>query len=338
MIKLITADLHLESSPLTEYRWGIFNFLKEEAEKYADVELFILGDITQNKDKHNSELVNRITTNIIELSTYFNNIYILKGNHDFINEDLPYFKFLSNISKKIFFIKEVESFVSDIGSKPLYTFIPNTNKFSSLDFSNLNTKYLFLHQKFIGATSESGFIVQDGDKLELLKDIETQIFAGDIHKPQIIGNLEYVGSPYPVRFGDNYQGHIIKIDDKEKKSYIDFPTIKRASINVDSNNYKEKLSILKANDQCKVKVNLDKSEFYLWDDIKKNIKNICTNSGSILVEIKMIPNKDTSVRQLKEEKVKHNESNTEIINRFTTKEKLSDLFKEYAESISVGIK
>jgi hypothetical protein len=40
-----------------------------------------------------------------------------------------------------------------------------------------------------------------------------KIYSGDIHVPQQIRNITYVGAPHPIRYGDNFTGRMLLLDD-----------------------------------------------------------------------------------------------------------------------------
>ena len=96
MSQLVISDLHLTDNNLDSYRWKIFDVLVELCNKYNVKELIILGDITEKKNDHSSELVNKILDNFYYLcqKTKLCNLNILCGNHDYIDSNTPFFKFL----------------------------------------------------------------------------------------------------------------------------------------------------------------------------------------------------------------------------------------------------
>ena len=49
----------------------------------------------------------------------------------------------------------------------------------------------------------NGFSLEGYESKKMDKCSAT-IIAGDIHVPQLVGNVEYVGSPYRIRFNDAF--------------------------------------------------------------------------------------------------------------------------------------
>lgn len=279
-MKLLTADLHLDSDSLNEYRWGIFPFLKEVVKELSIKQLYILGDLTEKKDKHSSQLVNRFIEEISALSFDFDlEIFILKGNHDYVDEKTPFFDFITLSNNNINFISEIALIKDEL-------FIPHMKNFKLPDVNYDKIKRIYIHQPFIGAVAQNNFIMDKGENLETIKSIKAKIFSGDIHTPQQLGNLIYVGSPYSVYFGDAFEGRILILDDKDEIHEINPGFIKKLSITI---NHLDELTDYKIRpeDQVKVKMILDKSDIGLWGGLKKDIKNYIDRIGGVLVSLEM---------------------------------------------------
>ncbi|RPI87194.1 MAG: hypothetical protein EHM40_23155, partial [Chloroflexi bacterium] len=82
MTWLVTSDLHLTDRPRDAHRFGLFKWLAKKQRKHGVKATFILGDITDKKDNHSSALVNRVVNELTQLEPP---VYVLKGNHDFID-------------------------------------------------------------------------------------------------------------------------------------------------------------------------------------------------------------------------------------------------------------
>src|SRR5438128_2437284 len=95
-IFLATADLHLTERHQDEYRWSIFKTLRREIAAVKPDALMLLGDLTDEKDRHSSVLVNRLVDEI-KRTAELTPVHILKGNHDYIDEANPFFDFLQDL-------------------------------------------------------------------------------------------------------------------------------------------------------------------------------------------------------------------------------------------------
>ncbi|MEE8113134.1 MAG: metallophosphoesterase, partial [Nitrososphaerales archaeon] len=92
----MVSDLHLSDKADDEYRWQIFEFLHGYYAMTEDKNLIILGDLTDEKDHHSAKLVNAIADEILTLRDKGMEIFILKGNHDYIDPACPFFDFLDS--------------------------------------------------------------------------------------------------------------------------------------------------------------------------------------------------------------------------------------------------
>ena len=259
---LITSDWHLVESPSAEYRWGIFPWLAKMIKEHHVRTLLILGDLTDAKDNHSAELVNRIVAGINSLP--IDSIRILAGNHDWLKRGQEYFRFLNLLPKVTFITKPWED---DETHGPLAYFLPYSKdpvkEWADMDFSHYD--YLFLHQTVAGAVSSNGQKM-DGEKLPALNAL--RVISGDIHVPQQVKNLTYVGSPYHVHFGDDFKPRCILIGKDRAESSLHFKTIKRVAARVASLQALYRLD-LTGGDQIKLSISLDESEKHGWSKIRR---------------------------------------------------------------------
>src|SRR5688572_10512164 len=213
---LLTSDLHLSDKPRDEYRFELFPWLAKQQTTQKVTHTFILGDLTENKDRHSAKLVNRT---IEELSRLKPPIYILRGNHDGVDPTNPFFGFLNAVEGFNFIIEPEEVL-------PGVFMIPHQRTQKLLDAACKTVKrtkqqevlHLMVHQTFDGAQAETGARLSGLSPLliELLRP--RACWAGDVHKPQQNGPVMYLGAPYHVRFGDNYQPRVVLADKDDTKN------------------------------------------------------------------------------------------------------------------------
>lgn len=324
--RIILADLHLDDTPLTEYRWNIFPTIMSLCKDYNIKLIDILGDITDKKDRHSAILTNRLIENFFDLSTY-GDIRILKGNHDYIDEDLPYFRFLKNITGISFFSEPA------ISEDTL--FIPHAKNFDinnySKFFNEKSVKVVYMHQMFKGSLLQNGSIIEDGvDTDSITKAFNYKlIFSGDIHTPQVINKIIYVGAPYHVNFGDTYKGGCILIKD-DKVISKQFNCIKRVYLHLDSSFTENDFSSINENDQVKVKISLKLHETYEWDSIRNRIKKFILDKMALPISIEMKLDKD--VESISKSNYKE-KTDLDIIKSFAEKENLSVDFIDVAKGL-----
>jgi hypothetical protein len=210
MTALVTADLHLNDNPRDAYRHAFMPRLGELARKHAVEHIFILGDLTDDKDRHGARLVNLVVSHVANLALVCP-VTILMGNHDYVDPRSPFFGFLDALPG-VQFLSQVKA------SAPLnasYLFLPHTNNYKrdweGLDFRPF--KYVFAHNAFDGCDMGGGRLVEDGVPPQYMRGARA-VVSGDIHTPQTVGNITYVGSPYLVDFGDDWHPRVLLLKDK----------------------------------------------------------------------------------------------------------------------------
>lgn len=256
---IITADLHLTDRSQDEYRWAVFDWLEQIADKYDhEVPVLILGDLTDRKDNHSARLVNRIIDRLYEAhknsKIYF---YILKGNHDFVDPKTPFFKFLSHLSWVEFI---TDPYFLDIYIKVLM--LPYSKE-ATFEWTDPIKKYqeridlICTHCTVKGSVASNGYELDSSITPSFFEELgyDGLVLSGDIHVPQRIRNVVYVGSPYHVHFGDSFEPRILEVVVKNDELVIDehrFKSPKRLVVTIESIGDIEKYDI-DTGDQVKVR-------------------------------------------------------------------------------------
>jgi len=208
---VLISDLHLTDKEEDKYRFEVFDLLKHYGGE--NKKLIVLGDITEKKDKHSSDFVERIVINFKALSEYFSRIEILRGNHDH-ETGVSILSILRYVADNIIF-HDTPLYGKD------YFFIPDKYPIES-ERPNYKPKYLFLHHSLEGALNNNGIVFSDGVPFNNKDFKDTAIFSGHIHVPQTLSNgVTYVGSPYHINFGDTFKPRFIVINDKGEVQSID---------------------------------------------------------------------------------------------------------------------
>lgn len=228
---------------------------------------FILGDLTHEKDNHSAALVNRA---IDEMTRLRPPVYILRGNHDAVDPNNPYFKFLNCVDGFSF----VNHPIMDI--RLHVALIPHCRNQAEFDQACAIIRpdsAVMVHQTFDGAEAETGTRLSGLKTAALMAKKPWAVYAGDIHKPQVHGGVTYVGSPYTVRFGDNFNANLILLKDRvEKRLYFECPRkwlLHISHVN-DLKNYP-----LKEHDQVKIIMTLDREEAVDWANHRRTVMSAC---------------------------------------------------------------
>lgn len=281
---IIISDPHFTASPNDEYRWGLWPWLTHEIREEGAKTLLILGDLTDAKDYHPAELVNRLTAAIVGVPV--EQVIILAGNHDWLKQGGVFFKFLQCIQgSRIRVITEPTEILGP-AEDPACMFLPYTKNpardWKDWDFSHFD--FLFMHQTAPGSVASNGQKME-GDEMPELN--AGKVYSGDIHVPQVIGKIEYVGSPYHVHFGDNFKPRCLVIDKKRKAYDLHFPTIARRAVSVWSVEELRRLKLEK-DDQIKVTINLEASEVHQWHQIRREAVEWVRDQGAHLHGMKLV--------------------------------------------------
>lgn len=220
MSMLVTGDWHLNDNPRDDYRHRFQRRFRDLVEKHQAKTVVMLGDLTEAKEGHNAHLVNRIVQELSVLAKLAR-VIILKGNHDYIDPACPFFGFLGKIHN-VEWVGQPR--VLQINEKA-YLFLPHTSDweaawnptfFKTMCKDGVDT--IFAHQTFKGACSETGQILEGASIDVIPKGLS--VISGDVHVPQDLGRITYVGAPYTIRFGDVFEPRILKIKGTTRTSIL----------------------------------------------------------------------------------------------------------------------
>lgn len=330
---LLTSDLHFTDKVADRYRFGVLNWLARQVRSNTKIKgVLLLGDLTDEKDNHSSELVNKIVKGLTEISE-ISPVYILKGNHDYIDETNPFFGFLSNLDN-IHFITDPKKIKID-GER--LTFLPHTRNpykdWNELDDAYFNdADYIFLHQTLQGSLSSNGTEMEGMEK-SYFEDLDALIISGDIHVPQKLGNIEYVGTPYRVRFGDNFEPRVMLVESPDKVSNLKYPCLKKHTVVI-----KEAGELYKSNidegDQVKVRLSLSKADVVDWKKYKQEVINACDDLGFQLHGVELVVKKRKELKSSEDTpKVTINKAPLEIFRDFCEVNKIDSNMAAYGRKL-----
>lgn len=288
---LLTADLHLTDRPQDKYRFEYLKQLEKLVVKHRIRYLIILGDLTESKDSHSADLVNHIAKYINKLSALCE-VIVLKGNHDYTEPSCPFFGFLAYFRNVKFIIEPVALKLTTLdGRNTNVLMLPHTRIKEGYrgDFAFEDFDIICCHQTFEGATSDNGRVL-DGISPMVFAKTDAKVYAGDIHLPQKVGRVEYIGSPYPINFGDSHTPRFI-VDPggvAMGKTYHVFG-IQKLLLTI-TNPEQLRNTHLNKNDQIKVVVSLPRKDFVLWEEYKIVIQRLCKNTGVELHSLELKEN------------------------------------------------
>lgn len=283
---LITSDLHLTDRKEDDYRFELFKWMIENYSKTVRI-VMILGDLTDRKNYHADRFVNKIADHIEELASHFG-VLILRGNHDTdADPDIPFFGFLGKIPNVTYFSEPTFWSGKHYGWGRQILFLPHSREpgkdWNLNDHQDLDA--ICLHQTFKGAVSESGFAL-GGLGTFPFRQFECPIFSGDVHAPQQTGPITYVGSPYHVHYGDQFEPRVLLIDRDFNTVDVHFPAPKKFVFDLkhakELRKYRRRIT---KGDQAKIRLHLPTSKRAGWPSQQEEIRKIADQLGLILENI-----------------------------------------------------
>ncbi len=285
---LMIGDLHLTDHARDSYRFNIFDWIKKQQANEPVAATFLAGDITDSKDRHSATLVNQIVAGLIKLKPP---VYICMGNHDYRDNKSPFFKFLSHI-EGLHFITE-PTIVHHGKRMAIIPHVRKQDEFDEavFDCQKHNPSSFLVHQTFEGAIAESG-VRLNGLSASLIESCKPElgVYAGDVHKPQTQGQVTYIGCPYQVRFGDDFDPRCIHVTKSGVESYPWFEAPRKWALKVrDADNILNNKH-LAGGDQVKLTVEVTREEAVEWKAIRQRILDACkamdVNVYGVKLEVK----------------------------------------------------
>lgn len=292
------------------------------ANKHEASTVIFCGDLTDAKDRHPSTLVNRLVGELDDLAADGIQIWLLKGNHDYISEANPFFDFMSRIPH-IQFITTAYKCRLDNSVSAL--FLPSTRNYEAVwkSLDNLadligedvkSLDYIFCHQTFDGSIAENGTALR-GIPPSFFKGFRGKVISGDIHVPQDINKqITHVGSPYHVHFGDTFEPRVLLIDGN-RWTDLHFPCISREVVDVTAT--KGFQQDFPKGTQIKIRVHLKRQEFGEKEAIREALRRIADIKGYVLCGV--------------EWKLKQVHGVREEVSKSGTVTKPTDVVKAYAK-------
>jgi DNA repair exonuclease SbcCD nuclease subunit len=225
---LLFSDIHINAHKRSFARLEdclkALNWVFETAKKHNIQDIVFGGDLFQDRQKIDIQTYN-LTFDVLQKHCNGTiNFWALLGNHDLwytdrwdINSILP-FSALPNFN----LIKEACTLVIAGHNIDFLPFVVNPIehlKTLSKEKNKLLVAHLAVHGaqlNFLYNTSSDVVLEHDGDMVKVGLELFTsweQVFLGHYHGEQKIGNIEYIGSPLELTFGEAFQEkHLIIYD------------------------------------------------------------------------------------------------------------------------------
>lgn len=205
-MNLLVTDLHLDDNPDNDYRWNVWEHILQAVIQHRIERVFILGDWVDRKDRFSAAFINRLMTHVYGLAGRVF-LIVLRGNHDSAMNPPSYFDFLASPIENFMYVTAPLA----LHGEPLLL-LPFT-KTPKEDWSHLNLenyKAAFMHATVTGARVENGMVMENSNFPVLPQQLK--VYSGDVHVPQKVRNVTYVGAPHPIKYGDDYPCRMLVLD------------------------------------------------------------------------------------------------------------------------------
>lgn len=332
---LFTSDLHLTEEARDAYRWDIFRWLEvQAANRKVDV-IFVLGDITDLKDKHSNRLINMIVDAFWRLHKNSGaRVRILRGNHDGSDPANPLLHFLRRGSSV--------RFCPDVLCEDDYAMIAHQRGESpflaKLKEVQGSPRFLLIHQTMKHSVTSTGYAMEhgfSGKRLRLAKEAAgiEHVISGDIHVPQKRGPLLYCGSPHPVHFGDEFEPRVLFWDGSDMAS-LKRHTLRKLTLKLTGLEQLKETEINKG-DQVKVVYSLPRAAFGTWVEVREELIGRLEELGAVVCGVKLHELANTTKAE-EVEAVKTKKSPRSMLHRFCKARKIDPHLTEVGERLLNG--
>jgi hypothetical protein len=248
-----------------------------------------------------------------------------------LDPDSPFFKFL-NCIEGFHFIIEPEVILGNVAMVPHC----RTQELFDAACGKMPKapKALMLHQTIAGAIAETGRPLTGlkASPIELLKP--ALCYSGDVHKPQRCGPVNYIGAPYQVRFGDDFEGRVMLVDGKKETS-LHYPCIHKWTLRIRDAEELANNPKLKAGDQVKLIIELAREEMTDWAGHKRKALDVCKELNLEVFGVD-VDIKTSTHKAEKKESVRQGKTKEEILAEFCKSEKISLQIKQAGKELLEG--
>lgn len=274
---LLTADWHLDDNPDNEYRWNVF----DEVQRLQPDDLFILGDLCDRKDRHSGELVNRLVEELKRLRDRGIYTTIIMGNHDRPLKGKPYWHFLNSIDG-IRFHSRPRAHTARGGN---ILWLPHSDN-PKEDWDDIRFRLydvVFMHQPVNGARV-GGRELEVNNMPPLPRD--RLIYSGDIHTPQTVRGVEYVGAPHWTNFGDDHLCRMLELNNDFTIAQQHFMHHQARKVLVEATSFDDVLQAgVQRGDRVKLRMTLQPDQVEGWPAERDRITNWAKDKGVEIVQL-----------------------------------------------------
>lgn len=195
---ILCADLHIQDGLYCQVGLDFLDYLQTYASDNDINKIVFLGDLLDKASRVHNEMFIPFFKKIDELKENGFEMWFILGNHD-ITSTLTNSSLLEVFEKYGHLVNSIQTY--EIGNYTI-NMCPYTKDENLVP--TVNADYLFTHLNI------SGFIMtgtrvsgeeQQAFPVSMFSNYR-KVYTGHYHKRQEIGNIQYIGSPYQLNFGD----------------------------------------------------------------------------------------------------------------------------------------
>jgi DNA repair exonuclease SbcCD nuclease subunit len=205
----VVGDLHFgirnNSQQYLRYQseW-IENELKRITDKNKCDSVFFLGDVLDNRTSLSPLIMKEVRRLFKRLTETYKNVFVLLGNHDIYyrsSRDVHSLEFLEDQGVVLF--ENISEITFNDDKRCLI--LPWVTRDDELHVQDLlvNNKYdyCFGHLEINNFEMIKGVVERDGMRQDLFENVG-KVYSGHFHLRRKSGNIDYVGTPYELDWGD----------------------------------------------------------------------------------------------------------------------------------------
>ena len=314
---LLLSDSHLDENSNNEYRWDVFSHIHKILDNYEIRSAWSLGDSWDRKERFSASFVNRLIQKLKDIGSRVP-FGILRGNHDTPLDGPAFFEFVNGMIPGVTYVTEPMA----LGPLLLLPYAPDPiTAWQELRFSDF--KAAFLHVTVTGAITENGREMTTGQKLPLFPR-SIKLYSGDVHVPQQVKNLVYVGAPHVIKFGDMYPCRMLLLDEDTFEIVEEIPieAMRKRVVAISSLDELGKLQV-RAGDQVRVQFSLQSGDIERWGEIERGLGEWAEAAGVTVSGTEFVVSESRSLGD-----VEVDVAPDTILRQFAAEEGVSDLLLE----------
>jgi hypothetical protein len=288
---LLVADVHLVEKLEEAHRWDVFNKVVDICHCEHISHVCFMGDTWDKMDRYGAALVNRSVEVLTDLTRQGIKVAVLQGNHDYKKEGVSFWGFL-NAFQDIQYITEPSKLVWGDGGSESPLFLPFSSN-PKEDWASIPLQdfpLIFIHQTLAGSLVEGGRKIEKEPHALPIFPRGVTIYAGDVHCPQTIGRVTYVGTPHATRFGEDWPGRLLIIDTVNPSAFRAVPltSVKKEILSISSVAELDAIASKKSlstGDHIRVRCALSKDNFTEWSEIEMAIRHWADSNELVLASV-----------------------------------------------------